>query len=228
MKARQVLPPLSGTRRRAMASCNVRGHAPHALPRATKPAVSRALRTAVACRRALALALSPVRRPCRPFGPHVTRPARQTPPARPIAGHGSRTRTRQGQRHRAHAGTATVTRSNGCTRAKTSCARSRNVGRSDAPRLRGARPGQGNTRRPGYEWGWLRCASHQARSPAGRRRATSPCAVAHRVSPALCFCISKTPGERVTSLCCSQRPHRAPLTAPCRSPRDRVPAPVSW
>ena len=45
--------------RRGMASCNVRGQAPHYLPRTTNPAVSRALLTAVSRLLDLELDLSP-------------------------------------------------------------------------------------------------------------------------------------------------------------------------
>jgi len=50
---------MDAAQRRAMASCNVRGQAPHYLQRATHPAVSRALLTAVARLLDLELDLSP-------------------------------------------------------------------------------------------------------------------------------------------------------------------------
>jgi proteasome assembly chaperone (PAC2) family protein len=50
---------MDAAQRRGMASCNVRGQAPHYLQRATNPAVSRALLTAVSCLLDLELDLSP-------------------------------------------------------------------------------------------------------------------------------------------------------------------------
>jgi proteasome assembly chaperone (PAC2) family protein len=76
---------MDAAQRRGMASCTVRGQAPHYLQRATNPAVSRALLTTVARLLDLELDLSPLRRPCGPFGPNVTRPSRKTPPSRPMS-----------------------------------------------------------------------------------------------------------------------------------------------
>ena len=76
---------MDAARRRGMASCNVRGQAPpHYLGNTTNPAVSRALLLAVAPCSPWNWMGPPSRRPCRPFGPNVTRPSRKTPPSRPM------------------------------------------------------------------------------------------------------------------------------------------------
>ena len=53
----------------------------------------------------------PSMRPCRPFGPAVTRQWRRTPRPRPMYGNWSRPMTRRGTRRRTHAVTTTSTRS---------------------------------------------------------------------------------------------------------------------
>jgi hypothetical protein len=58
---------MDAARRRGMASCIVRGQAPHYLQRGTNPAVSRALLTAVSCLLDLELDLSPFEAAIRAF-----------------------------------------------------------------------------------------------------------------------------------------------------------------
>jgi proteasome assembly chaperone (PAC2) family protein len=98
--------------RRGLSALILRGQAPHYLGNTTNPAVRCALLTTVAHLLDLELDVAPLRRPCGPFGPSVTRLSRKTPPSRPMSGNWSRTMTRQVRRHRAHGVRTILTRSN--------------------------------------------------------------------------------------------------------------------